>query len=57
MAANGVQQAFAPVLAAHTTMQSGVDRAQKEQAHHFLERFQKSVGGVPQHEPVRKRVG
>lgn len=43
MATNGVQQVFAPVLAAHNTMQSGADRAQKEQAHQFLERFQKSV--------------
>lgn len=42
MAANGVQQAFAPVLAAHNTMSSGADRAQKEQAHQFLEQFQKS---------------
>ncbi|KAF2019267.1 ARM repeat-containing protein [Aaosphaeria arxii CBS 175.79] len=42
MAANGVHQAFAPVLAAHNTMASGADRAQKEQAHQFLERFQKS---------------
>ncbi|KAF2877357.1 armadillo-type protein [Massariosphaeria phaeospora] len=42
MAANGAQQVFAPVLAAHDTMQSGADRAQKEQAHQFLERFQKS---------------
>lgn len=44
MAANGVQQqVFAPVLAAHNVMQSGVNRAQKEQAHQFLESFQKSV--------------
>jgi len=43
MAANGVQQAFTQVLAAHNTMQSGADRAQKEQAHLFLEQFQKSV--------------
>ncbi|KAF2271470.1 ARM repeat-containing protein [Westerdykella ornata] len=42
MAANGVQQAFASVLAAHNTMSSGADRAQKEQAHRFLETFQKS---------------
>lgn len=47
MAANGVQQVFAPVLAAHSTMSSGADRVQKEQAHLFLERFQKSVGGLP----------
>ena len=43
MAANGVQHVFAPVLAAHSTMSSGADRAQKEQAHQFLEQFQKSV--------------
>lgn len=43
MAANGAQQVFAPVLAAHNTMQSGADRAQKEQAHLYLEQFQKSV--------------
>ncbi|PVH94273.1 ARM repeat-containing protein [Periconia macrospinosa] len=42
MAANGAQQAFAPVLAAHSTMASGADRAQKEQAHQYLEQFQKS---------------
>jgi hypothetical protein len=43
MASNGVQHVFAPVLAAHNTMSSGADRAQKEQAHQFLEQFQKSV--------------
>ena len=43
MAANGAQHVFAPVLAAHNTMSSGADRAQKEQAHQFLEHFQKSV--------------
>ncbi|KAJ4360247.1 Nuclear import receptor [Didymosphaeria variabile] len=42
MASNGVQHVFAPVLAAHNTMASGADRAQKEQAHQFLEQFQKS---------------
>ncbi|KAF2113306.1 armadillo-type protein [Lophiotrema nucula] len=42
MATNGAQQVFEPVLAAHNTMQSGADRSQKEQAHQFLERFQKS---------------
>jgi transportin-3 len=42
MAANGVQS-FEPVLAAHNMMQSGGNRAQKEQAHQFLEQFQKSV--------------
>ncbi|KAH6857261.1 armadillo-type protein [Alternaria rosae] len=41
MAANG-QQVFDPVLAAHNTMSSQADRAQKEQAHQFLEQFQKS---------------
>ncbi|KAF5845392.1 hypothetical protein GGP41_003007 [Bipolaris sorokiniana] len=41
MAANG-QQVFDPVLAAHNTMASSADRAQKEQAHQFLEQFQKS---------------
>lgn len=44
MAANGTQQVFDPVMAAHSTMQSGAGRAQKEQAHQFLEQFQKSVG-------------
>ena len=34
---------FAPVLAALETMQSNVDRAQKSQAHEYLEKFQKSV--------------
>lgn len=43
MAANGVQNVFAPVLAAHNTMSSGAGREQKEQAHQFLEQFQKSV--------------
>jgi transportin-3 len=42
MAANG-QHVFDPVLAAHNTMSSQADRAQKEQAHQFLEQFQKSV--------------
>lgn len=44
MAENGVQHVFEPVLAAHNTMQSGANQAQKEQAHQFLEQFQKSVG-------------
>jgi transportin-3 len=44
MAANGAQHVFAPVLAAHSTMSSVADRAQKEQAHQYLEQFQKSVG-------------
>lgn len=43
MAANGSSQAFAPVLAALSTMESNVDRAQKGQAHEYLEQFQKSV--------------
>ena len=43
MATNGAQQVFAPVLAAHNTMSSGADRSQKEQAHQYLEQFQKSV--------------
>lgn len=55
MATNGVQQVFGPVLAAHNTMQSGADRAQKEQAHNFLEQFQKSVRN-PQ-APFRNTAG
>jgi transportin-3 len=43
MATNGAQQGFEPVLAAHNMMQSSGNRAQKEQAHQFLEQFQKSV--------------
>lgn len=43
MATNGAQQVYEPVLAAHNVMQSGSNRAQKEQAHQFLEKFQKSV--------------
>ena len=43
MAANGAQHVFEPVLAAHNVMQSAANRAQKEQAHEFLEKFQKSV--------------
>ncbi|KAF1948484.1 ARM repeat-containing protein [Byssothecium circinans] len=44
MAANGSEQVFAPqdVLAAHSTMSSGADRGRKEQAHQYLEQFQKS---------------
>lgn len=34
--------AFAPVLTALSTMQSNVDRAHKDQAHQYLEQFQKS---------------
>ncbi|RDA87363.1 hypothetical protein CP532_7031 [Ophiocordyceps camponoti-leonardi (nom. inval.)] len=43
MAANGVQEAFAPsdVLTAVMTMRSG-DTEAKTEAHHYLERFQKS---------------
>lgn len=46
MAAGG-QDAFAPVLVALSTMQSNVDRSQKNQAHEFLEKFQKSVSTDP----------
>jgi transportin-3 len=35
--------AFAPVLAALSTMQSNSPRPQKAQAHEYLEKFQKSV--------------
>ncbi|KAM5482882.1 Nuclear import receptor [Microsporum canis] len=37
------QQAFAPVLAALSTMQSSVSRQEKTHAHEFLEKFQKST--------------
>jgi transportin-3 len=43
MATNGAQQVYEPVLAAHNMMQSASNRTQKEQAHEFLEKFQKSV--------------
>lgn len=45
MAANGndSQEAFAPVLAAMSTMRDG-QREQKQAAHQYLEKFQKSVG-------------
>ena len=45
MAANGAaaQPPYAPVLAALASMSSNADRAQKTQAHEFLEKFQKSV--------------
>jgi transportin-3 len=48
MAANGIaaQQALAPVLAAVETMQGNVDRAAKEQAVQFLDKFQKTVRHV-----------
>lgn len=42
MATPDVQGAFAPVLSALATMQSNADRAQKGEAHTFLEHFQKS---------------
>jgi transportin-3 len=42
MATADSQGAFAPVLAALATMQSNGDRAQKTEAHTFLEQFQKS---------------
>lgn len=40
---NGSQEAFAPVLTAMSTMRDG-QREQKQAAHLFLEKFQKSVG-------------
>ena len=42
MATTDSQGAFAPVLAALATMQSNADRAQKGEAHTYLEQFQKS---------------
>ncbi|GAB7355918.1 hypothetical protein MBLNU459_g6561t2 [Dothideomycetes sp. NU459] len=42
MATNGTQQSFAPVLQALATLSSN-DRAQKGQAHEYLEQFQKSA--------------
>ena len=47
MATNVTQQAFAPVLEALATMSASVDRAQKGEAHQFLENFQKSVSNHP----------
>ncbi|PNS14631.1 hypothetical protein CAC42_1653 [Sphaceloma murrayae] len=41
-ATNGGGAAYAPILAALQTMQSNVDRNQKDQAHQYLEAFQKS---------------
>jgi len=41
---NGAGQAYAPVLDALAAMQSNMNRAQKGQAHQYLEQFQKSVG-------------
>ncbi|KAJ5756966.1 uncharacterized protein N7511_007148 [Penicillium nucicola] len=43
MASKEAGQAFAPVLAAVATMQGNVSRAEKTQAHEFLEKFQKSI--------------
>ncbi|KAJ5888985.1 hypothetical protein N7495_009026 [Penicillium taxi] len=43
MASKDSGQAFAPVLAAVATMQGNVPKAEKLQAHEFLEKFQKSV--------------
>lgn len=37
------EQAFAPVLGAMQTLQSSAERAQKEAAHDFLDKFQKSA--------------
>lgn len=34
---------FAPVLGALTALHSNVDRSRKEEAHAYLEKFQKSV--------------
>jgi transportin-3 len=42
MATADARGAFAPVLSALATMQSNADRAQKHEAHTFLEQFQKS---------------
>jgi hypothetical protein len=39
-------QAYRPILEAMATLQSSADRAQKTQAHDFLDKFQKSVGGT-----------
>ncbi|KAF4556414.1 mRNA transport regulator MTR10-like protein [Elsinoe fawcettii] len=41
-ATNGGGGAYAPILSALQTMQSNVDRSQKDQAHQYLEQFQKS---------------
>lgn len=53
------QQAFAPVLAALSTMQSSVSRQEKTHAHEFLEKFQKSVsfGSLHRHTclPLHRR--
>ena len=39
---NGVADTYAPVLSALSTLSSNVERAQKSQAHTFLEQYQKS---------------
>ncbi|EFR04571.1 mRNA transport regulator MTR10 [Nannizzia gypsea CBS 118893] len=41
--ASAPQQAFAPVLAALSTMQGSASRQEKTHAHEFLEKFQKSI--------------
>ena len=38
--------AFAPVLAAMSTMQSSTDREQKSQANEYLQEFQRSVNAL-----------
>ena len=44
MATNGDTQAtVAPVLAALATLQANVEQAQKNEAHEYLQQFQKSV--------------
>ena len=48
MASKDSGQAFAPVLAAVSTLQGGnVPRSEKSEAHQFLEKFQKSVCQLP----------
>jgi len=41
--ANGTDQSYGPVLKALGMMSSNADRAQKGEAHEYLEGFQKSV--------------
>lgn len=41
--ASAESEGYAPVVVALATMQSNVERAQKSQAHDYLEKFQKSV--------------
>lgn len=50
---NGSQEAFAPVLTAMSTMRDG-QREQKQAAHLYLEKFQKSVGS---NQPAALRFG